>query len=421
MAHPEALLISSVLRSQDHITPMINGMNSELFHVHSEEWNWIERYITRRKRTPSKAAFKSRFPHATIYKANDVEHFCDEVKESHMQWVLMDLMDGTATAIEQGSGLENIVADMSHDLIALQAQVLGAAGSTDIVDNWQPVYDEVASRVDRVKKHGMAGLPTGFQTLDQRLGGIYPGHYWVVAARLGQGKTWTAIRMACAAMYEGYRVQYFSLEQSRAQIAMRAHSFFSSKYGKEVFRNLDLGKGESFSLMDYKKFLRKLPQQIDGAFFVNDTSRGRVNPTTIAASIETNRPDIVFVDYLTLMDRPSDDWQGVASLSNAMQQLAQRYQVPVVVLSQINRSGINREPPGPEHISQSDAIGHDADGILTMKQMSDHVMKMRLAKYRHGQDGFKWWVRFTPNSGEMEEVTGDEAQDLMDLDGEDDE
>jgi len=44
---------------------------------------------------------------------------------------------------------------------------------------------------------------------------------------------------------------------------------------------------------------------------------------------------------------------------------------------------------------------------------------MRMAKNRHGEDGYMWYCRFTPNTGQFEEITGDEAEELMMLDSED--
>ena len=131
--------------------------------------------------------------------------------------------------------------------------------------------------------------------------------------------------------------------------------------------------------------------------------------------IERNNPDVVFIDYLTLMDT-GDDWRATANLSGQIKSLAQRYQVPVIVAAQINRSGVGKEPPGPEHLSSSDSIGQDADAVVTLKQMSDRVVKMRLAKYRHGKDNEVWWCAFKPNTGHFEEITGDEAQDMINED-----
>ena len=58
----------------------------------------------------------------------------------------------------------------------------------------------------------------------------------------------------------------------------------------------------------------------------------------------------------------------------------------------------------------------DADAVITMAQQSKRVLKMRLAKYRHGQDGGTFYVEFAPNTGRMVEVSGDVAKDIIDED-----
>ena len=226
------------------------------------------------------------------------------------------------------------------------------------------------------------------------------------------------MRMATAAVMEGYTVQYNALEQTRAEVAMRIHTFLSSEVGLELFKNLDLMQGRNFDLQAYKDFLKSLKDHIGGRMHVSDTSRGRVSPLTIAAQIERNKPDIVFIDYLTLMEKSGDgDWKSIAKLSGEIKTLAMQYQVPIVAAAQLNRSlGLTKEPAGPEALAQSDAIGQDADAVMTMRMMSPSVIQMKLAKYRHGLSGFKWYTRFEPTKGIFKEVSYSEAQQLKDDD-----
>ena len=420
--HPEAMLISSMLETGDHVTAMARGITTAMFHVHEDEWAFLQGYIKRRRRIPSSAAFKAKFPGFKVHPVDDVEYFTDEVKQSHIKHTLIGILDQAAEGIDISIDMNSVLTGLHAEVLNLQSEVLGQTGDSDIIMNWKPIYQDVSDKVDRVKDHGMAGIPTGFDTLDDRTGGVQPGEYWVVAARLGQGKTWTGIRMATTAAYAGYRVQYFSLEMTRSQMALRAHTFMSSKYGQEVFKHLDLKDGKNFDLRHYRKFLRGLKNHLPGAFFVDDSSAGKVSPTTIAAKIEKNQPDIVFVDYLTLLDKETEGWDAIAGLSTEIKALCQRYNMPIVVLAQINRAGIfGNEPPGSEHIAQSDKIGQDADAIVTLTKRSESVIQFKMAKYRHGEDQYKWFTKFKPNTGYFEEVSANDAYDLIQEDDEDDE
>lgn len=413
----EQLFISAVLRQEDHKTPVFAGVKSSWFTAHRDEWDWVSRYINRHSKCPSKALFKSKFPDFTVLMSDDVEYCLAELRHEYLSRSLVSMVDKTLDRIKDDEDMTKVMADMQTSLVSLQADADGAANESDVLSDWELVYNEVAKRHERVVEKGIAGVPTGFATLDLVTGGSQPGDYWIVAARLGQGKTWTLLRMACTAVYRGFRVQYDALEQSRAQIAMRAHAFLSSNHAKTSFATADLANGKQFDLIQYKQFLQELKENMAGHLIVNDTSRGRVTPASIAAQIERNKPDVVFIDYLTLMNGNSaGDWQAIAALSSELKGIAMRYQVPIIAAAQINRTAIGEDLPGAEHLAGADAIGQDADAVLTMKQISRHVVKMKLAKYRHGTDGHVWFNEFRPNTGRFVEISGDEAQEIINED-----
>lgn len=415
--NPEILLISSILRDGDMMAAFKMGLSTEQFHACQDEWDWMERYYTKHRKTPSKLAFKQQFPEFSVKAVNDTAHFAGEVRKAHARMCLTRTMRDVADFIAEGD-IDGAVKKMHSQIVSISSEMGDGTNDSDIITSWQDTFEEVKNRVERVGAHGMAGVPTGFTTLDERTGGPQPGHIWIVGARLGQGKSWTMMRMATAAIMEGYNVQYNALEQTRAEVAMRVHTFLSSEVGKELFKNLDLMQGRGFDLGNYKEFLRNMKEDVQGRMHVSDTSRGKVSPLTIASQIERNKPDIVFIDYLTLMEKSGDgDWKSIARLSGEMKNIAMQYQVPIVAAAQLNRSlGLSKEPAGPEALAQSDAIGQDADAVITMRQMSSSVIQMKLAKYRHGLSGFKWYCQFQPTAGVFKEVSYDAAQKLKDAD-----
>jgi predicted ATP-dependent serine protease len=230
--------------------------------------------------------------------------------------------------------------------------------------------------------------------------------------------------MACAAAITGHTALFFALEQSRQQVMMRAHNLLSSTYGSEVFQAMDLMRGKNVDLWKYRQFCKKLAEDLDGHLVVDDTSRGKVTPFTIAAQIEKYQPHEVFVDYLQLMDmsgggRGGEQWQQLGAISGQLKEIAGKYNVGMVAASQINRMGIGKQPPGAEHLAGADSIGRDVDGLITMKKQTSRIIQMRLAKYRHGFDGMKWYVQQDLKRGLFTEVNGNDAFDMMQEDRED--
>lgn len=412
---PEALLISAVLLTADHVTAQAHGINQTHFHAYPDEWEFVETYIGKYKRTPSKVNFQKKFPEFVIKKVDDVAAFAEEVREAHASGILRDSMSEAIEHLRNGD-IRAALKNLHTSTLLAEAASDGGATDGDIIRDYADVYNEVERRTNRVASMGQAGIPTGFPTLDDRTGGPQPGQFWVVAARLGQGKTWSLVRMAVAAAFSGFTVQYDALEQSRQEIAMRVFSFASSEYGQEVFKNLDQSMGLVSSLREYREFLDSMRNSVKGKFHVADTSRGAISPMSIAAQIERNRPDAVYLDYLTLMDHgagPDDNWRGIAKLSGSLKRTAQQYHVPIIAAAQLNRTAIGNRPAGPEALAESDSIGRDADAVITMVALSKRVIQMKLAKYRHGRDGFSWYCVFMPNTGHFEEITKDRADELI--------
>jgi replicative DNA helicase len=408
----EQLFISAILREEDHVSPIVNGVSEKWFSAYPKEWAWILRYIDRHRRCPSKTLFKSKFPGFVLVKSDDVEFCLDELRDDFVNLSLRKEIESALDGLSDEKPAKSLLENLQVGLTTIHADTLGTANEADVIEDWESVYNEVTRRFERVAATGMSGIPTGFPTLDAITNGPQPGDFWVCAARLGQGKTWSLIRMAATAMYSGATVQYDALEQSKNQIAMRVHAFLQSKNAQETFTTAGLMSGKGVDLIAYKRFLRNLKTELPGRLIVDDTSRGRVTPSSIAAQIERNRPDIVMIDYLTLMGG-SGDWQAIAELTGELKALAMRYEVPIISAAQINRASGIAAHPGAEHLSGSDSIGQDADCVITMQQQSRHVIKFYLAKYRHGMDGQFWFTEFRPNSGSFTEISGDEANDII--------
>lgn len=232
--------------------------------------------------------------------------------------------------------------------------------------------------------------------------------------------TRSLVRMACAAAFSGYNVQYDALEQTRPEIAMQVHAFASSEFGKGVFKSLDLAQGNGYDTRSYLKFLQDMKSTVQGRMHVADNTRGSITHPTMAAQVERNRADVLYLDHLTLVDGV-EDHQSAANLSSSLKKMATKYRIPVITAAQINRGGIGKKIQDTGDIGVSDKIGQDADLVINVQKFSKNVVLMRIIKFRHGPSGQVFYLKFDPNQGVMEEITYDEAMDLKDLDGDDEE
>lgn len=414
-ASPERLLLSSVLRKGDLKTAMAHGVTSEMFHDYPDEWAWLESYYQRFKRVPSKATFVGKFADFKIANADDTVYLTEEVKKHHVQAVLIERMQEIAEMVAEGD-VDGAARTMQASIVQVSAGI-GSAGDTDIFTDFADVLSEVESRHDKAKASGSAGIPTGFKSLDELTGGFNAGEFIIVAARLGQGKSWLMQQMAAHAAAAGHGIVFNALEQTRAQVATRIHALLSNSVYREVFDSRNLMRGKGYDLVSYRRFLRDLKAKMTGTLHVSDVSRGRVSPMTVASQIERHQPDAVYIDYLTLMQKTGPDWQGVAQLSGDIKTLGSNYGIPMICAAQLNREhGLGKEPAGPEALAQSDAIGQDADLVLTFRQLSKHVIAGRVAKNRNGEGELRFWIEFRPGEGIIREVSYNRAMDIIDED-----
>lgn len=411
----EAKLISSVLRDKDIAEAVSRGVTADMFRLHADEWAWLVDYYEKYRGVPSKAAFKDMFPEFRIKTYNDTPHLSDLVRQSFTRRTLTAAMADSADFLA-GNDINKAMETMQAAMVTTAAQV-SPHKDTDILRDYSDIFADIEARAALVKERGSAGLDTGFPTLDARTGGPQPGDLWVVGARLGEGKTWTLMKMAKTMVENGHSVLFVALEMTRGQVAMRFHNLMSDSVGSEIFGSTDLMRGK-INTRRYGTFLGDLRDSIPGRLHVVDQSRGRVSPMALRSMIEKVKPEAVFVDYLTLMDKQGDgDWKSVAKLSGDLKVTGVEYGVPMIVASQLNRAeGLSKEPPGPEALAQSDAVGQDADLVITQRMFSKRTMKQKVVKSRHAQGGFAWWMVLDPERGVFKEADYDQAQAVRDKD-----
>lgn len=417
-ASPEALFISAVLQAADVKALGREAINQEMFTGYEDEYRWLSRYIDKHHKIPTKAAFTNKFPEFTIHAVDDVGHYADEVRLAYAESAMTQVMDRSVDLMMKGD-IAGAMSSLGTDLIRVQATVQDQADDYDLAADHGGTYELLKQRMDRVASTGSAGVPTGFGSLDIATGGLQPGWLTIIGARLGAGKTWTMVSMAVNAAMHGYSALYYSLEQPRDQIAMRTHTMLSSMWWEETFRGMDLVRGRNFDLMSYRDFLASIEDELAGRIVINDGRRGRVSPMTVAAGIEREEPDIVFIDYLTLMAMKGDGgWLSVGDLSASLQQLGQRYGIPIVVASQLNRGARETDTPDAGMIGRADSVGQDADLVVMLAAKSPHVRRMSIPKFRHGPDGQNFYIEWDPNNGVIEEISGDRAAELIQKDAE---
>lgn len=406
----EQLLISSILRNGDLRDALAIGLDRKMFFKYPEEYGWIEDFYLKRSRTPTKAAFTSRFTNFTIKAVDDTEYFTEEVREEYKRRSGALAVNDVMNLFDAGK-IDDALNLMYTSAMKINSD-MGLINDGDIFREHDDILKEFMMRKERFEAMGTSGIPTGFPTFDENTGGYAPGEFWVWAARPGSSKSFTLQKQAAFAALAGYTVQFNALEQPRSNVMARIISLISKEIGGQLYSSRNLIQGKDYDHIEFLKFMKDLKERIKGRLHVVDGTRGRVTTSMVASQIERNKPDIVFVDHITLMGKRTNDWQGVGEVSTELTQIANQYQIPIVAASQQNRSG-SQKGTGVETIAESDKIGQDAAGVVFINQMSRSVIHYENVKYRNGTGNFEWYAKFQPDKGIFKEVPKDAIEELM--------
>jgi replicative DNA helicase len=245
----------------------------------------------------------------------------------------------------------------------------GARGKQGFLD-MQPLLTQVVERIDmlynRDNPSDVTGVPTGFTDLDRMTSGLQPGDLVIVAGRPSMGKTSLALNMAeHVALESGLPVGVFSMEMGASQLVMRMLGSVG-RLDQHKVRTGRLADEDWRKLTDAVGRLNDAPIHIDETAALNSLElRARAR----RLHRQYGKLGLIVVDYLQLMSASSQGENRateISEISRGLKALAKELNVPVVALSQLNRSLEQRPNKRPvmSDLRESGAIEQDADLIL---------------------------------------------------------
>lgn len=275
-------------------------------------------------------------------------------------------------------------------------QTSRATGS--VVLSFGETIDVMLGTLDEAINHH----PTPWDALNRIIGGLRPGGLYVVGARPSVGKSVVALNLAQGLAAHG-SVAFSSLEMSNNDVQIRAVS---------ADLNLDVSKllERNLTPSDWGKIRDRREAWGDVPLFVDDRSGATITDIKrFARSVNRRKPLAgVVVDYLQLMNQQQGDkrprHEFVADMSRQLKIMAMDMQVPVILLSQLNRGSTQREDKMPQisDLRESGAIEQDADVVILLHReiMGDLAgdMAMLVAKNRHGATGLahlQFWGKYS--------------------------
>jgi replicative DNA helicase len=245
------------------------------------------------------------------------------------------------------------------------------------------------------KKETVTGVPSGFRDLDDLTTGFQKGDLIIVGGRPSMGKTAFALNIAQHVGLEMREpVAIFSLEMAKEQLAFRMLC------SEAVVNSNSIRKG-FIKKEDWHKLTSAASNLTGAPIFIDDSSY--INVLELRAKARRLKMEhglsLVIVDYLQLM-RGKGSFerreQEISDISRSLKALAKELSVPVIAVSQLNRSVEQRRPPKPilADLRESGAIEQDADVILFLyrdeiynKEATKGNAEVIIAKQRNGPTG----------------------------------
>ena len=222
-------------------------------------------------------------------------------------------------------------------------------------------------RIDELfqSKNHITGVPTGYDDLDLKTAGFQRSDLIIIAGRPSMGKTALAINIAeNVAIKENLSVAVFSMEMPSEQLAIRMIGSLS-RINQQKIRTGNLEDE------DWPRLTSTVSMMQDAKLYIDDTPA--LTPAELRARCRRisreHGLDLVIVDYLQLMQvvgTSENRATEISEISRSMKAMAKELKVPVIALSQLNRSLESRTDRRPvmSDLRESGAIEQDADVIL---------------------------------------------------------
>ena len=355
---------------------------------------------------------------ASTPSAANIKAYAEIVRDKAVQRKLIDVGTGIVNDGFQPEGRDSteLLAKAEQEVFAIAES--HSRGKQDFTPVRKALID--AFEILQVRAStggGITGLPTGYEDFDRMTAGLQPTDLIILAARPAMGKTTFALNIAeYAALKSKKAVAVFSMEMSAEQLAMR----LISSLGRVNAKRLKTGDLED---EDWSRVTGAITQLNGIKIFIDDTPG--LAPEVLRAKARRlkreNDLGLIVIDYLQLMQVPGNNENRateISEISRSLKALAKELNVPVIALSQLNRSLESRTDKRPmmADLRESGAIEQDADMIVFIyrdeyynKESSPDkgLAEIIIGKHRNGEVGsfklkfFGEYTRFDNLANEM--------------------
>lgn len=327
----------------------------------------------------------------------DIKKYATELKEFSIKRSLVKVANQIPSKVNENKPGRDMVDEISSEIYSL----VDGFGS-GVIKNAKEIVTDLIEELNKhklAKDHEVVGLDTGFRGLNERTKGFKDGDLIIIAARPGMGKTAFVLNLVQKVLDQNLGVVFFSLEMPATQLMLRMLSAKTSINLQNLMTS-DMDNDE------IEKLSSACDQMSQKKLFVYDSGNATIHQVrTQMRKLKSSHPEIKLcvIDYIGLMTNSSaysDRHLQIAEISRGLKLLARELNLPVVALSQLNRSLESRANKRPmlSDLRESGAIEQDADTILFVYRNDVYLeQEEREKEQKAKQDGKEYKSQFTRN------------------------
>ena len=306
--------------------------------------------------------------------------------------ILRRLVEAGTKIVQLGYSTEGEVDDAVDQAQAEVYSVTERRANEDYVQ-LSTLLPAALDEIEKISQGVMGeGVKTGFKELDSLTNGLHPGNMIVLAARPAVGKSTLGLDIArYASIHKGDTSVIFSLEMSRSEITMR----MLSAEARVALNNIRAG---TLNDEEWARLARRMGEISEAPLFIDDSPNLSLMEIRAKARRLKQRHNLklIVIDYLQLMTsgkRVENRQQEVSEFSRQLKLLAKELNVPIIAISQLNRSPEQRSDKKPllSDLRESGSIEQDADVVILLhrddlydNQNRSGEADLIVAKHRNG-------------------------------------